>query len=107
MTIITDRIEDAVRCLQEGGVVAYPAEACFGLGCPPDDMEALTRIRRLKDRSENQGFILVADQLERLQPWLDWSALTSVQQQQVQDSWPGPVTWLVPASARAGAALQG
>ena len=87
--------------------MAYPAEACFGLGCHPEDQAALARIRRMKDRSEAQGFILVADQLQRLQPWLSWSKLTPQQQQQVEASWPGPVTWLVPASERSGPALRG
>ena len=96
-----------MRCLREGGVVAYPAEACFGLGCHPDAKEALQRIRQMKGRSEEQGFILVADRLQRLLPWLAWSTLTAQQQQQVEDSWPGPVTCLVPASERSDAALRG
>ena len=96
-----------MRCLREGGVVAYPAEACFGLGCHPDAQEALQRIRRMKARTQAQGFILVADRLQRLLPWLAWSTLTVQQQQRVRDSWPGPVTWLVPASKRSGAALRG
>lgn len=107
MTIRTDRVDEAARCLDDGGVVAYPAEACFGLGCHPDNLAALARIRQLKDRSERQGFILVSDELERLLPWLDWSALTAQQQRQIENSWPGPITWLVPASARSGAALRG
>lgn len=107
MTILTRRVDAAARCIRDGGVVAYPAEACFGLGCHPDAEQALERIRRLKDRSESQGFILVADRLQRLLPWLDWAALTGEQQQRVLESWPGPVTWLIPASGRSRSSLRG
>ena len=103
----SDKIAEAARCIREGGVVAYPAEACFGLGCHPDRTDALSRIRQMKSRKASQGFILVSDQLDRVLPWLDWEALTEAQRQRVTDSWPGPISWLIPASERSGAALRG
>ena len=97
----------AAAVVHQGGVLAYPAEACFGLGCAPDNLEGIERIREMKERLPEQGFILVADTLERLMPYLRWDALDQDQQAAVTASWPGPVTWLIPASERAGPALTG
>ena len=97
----------AAKAVRQGGVIAYPAEACFGLGCAPDNLEGIERIRTMKSRLPEQGFILVADSLEHLLPYILWDALEAAQQRAVQASWPGPVTWLIPASDRAGPALTG
>jgi len=97
----------AADVIQRGGVIAYPAEACFGLGCDPRNQQAIERIRKLKNRGAAQGFILVADTLDRLQPYLDWKALDVQQRLRISDSWPGPVSWLIPASSRAGPELTG
>src|SRR5690606_12386789 len=45
------RIRRAARCIRAGGVVAYPTEAVFGIGCLPDDDAALARVLRIKRRS--------------------------------------------------------
>ncbi len=102
-----DSIQVAAQILTQGGVIAYPAEACFGLGCDPHDKQAVARIRALKNRPPTQGFILVADRFDRLLPYLEWDTLDSSQQERIEASWPGPTTWLVPASSRAGAELTG
>ena len=53
-------ITDAVRVLQHGGVIAYPTEAVWGLGCDPFDEAAVTRLLALKQRPVDKGLILVA-----------------------------------------------
>jgi len=99
--------QTAADVIKQGGVIAYPAEACFGLGCDPRSQRAIKRIRKLKNRSADQGFILVADTLDRLLPYLDWKALDPQQQMHIIASWPGPISWLIPASSQAGPELTG
>jgi L-threonylcarbamoyladenylate synthase len=89
-------IEEAARIMRRGGVVAYPAEACFGLGCDPRDRRAAYRILALKGRALNQGLILVGASLYQLKPWLDPAAESLLEGP--RRTWPGPVTWVLPAA---------
>ncbi len=49
------QIEDAVAALRRGGVIAYPTEAVWGLGCDPDNDEAVTKLLHLKRRDPAKG----------------------------------------------------
>ena len=80
--------------MRQGGVIAYPTEAVWGLGCDPWNAHAVARLLDLKQRDPAKGLILVAGNLQQAQPWLQQLSIT--QQQKLKDSWPGPVTWLVP-----------
>ncbi|WP_034917427.1 L-threonylcarbamoyladenylate synthase type 1 TsaC [Erwinia sp. 9145] len=92
--------ESFVLCLEQlrqGGVIAYPTEAVFGLGCDPDSESAVMHLLRLKKRSIEKGLILIAADYQQLQPYLDDVGLTEQQKLRMFSSWPGPVTWVVPA----------
>ena len=81
--------------IHRGGVIAYPTEAVFGLGCDPLNPTAVQRLLNIKQRPMSKGLILIASRFEQLQPFiapLDNASLTLL-----QESWPGPITWLVPA----------
>ena len=91
---------DAARVLHAGGVVAYPTEAVWGLGCDPFDEAAVLRLLALKQREVEKGLILVAANLQQLDGLLDWDALPSDRAEAVYASWPGPHTWIVPATGR-------
>jgi L-threonylcarbamoyladenylate synthase len=97
ITTSTFRVRRAAGLLAGGGVVAYPTDAVYGLGCDPLDVAAVARILALKDRSPEKGLILVAADRDQLRPFVDIDA-PSVRER-IGDSWPGPVTWLVPALA--------
>lgn len=89
---------DALRAhLRRGGVIAYPTESCYGLGCDPRNPRALRRLIRLKGRNAAKGMLLVADHFKRLQPFI--RPLNAGDRARLQRSWPGPVTWVVPASS--------
>lgn len=84
------------RIMKQGGVIAYPTEAVWGLGCDPHNEKAVNAILALKQRSVDKGLIIVASSIEQLTPYL--SGLSDVHQQTLNDSWPGPYTWLVPVN---------
>ncbi len=86
----------AVSCLRSGGVVAYPTEAVWGLGCDPDDGDAVRRVLAIKRRPIHKGLILLADDFERLSDYLE--PLPDRLRQRVLETWPGPVTWLLPVA---------
>ena len=90
-------IKQGAQCLLEGGVIAYPTEAVYGLGCDPDNREAVFRILELKNRPASAGLILVADRLERFAPYI--GPVDEEARQRALSTWPGPVTWLFPRAA--------
>ena len=91
----------AARILRSGGVIAYPTEAVWGLGCDPRDESATLRLLALKQREVDKGLILIAADEAQLAPFVDFDALTDAQRAAVRATWPGPNTWIVPASADA------
>lgn len=88
------RIQWLAQCLYRGGVVAYPTEAVWGLGCDPFNEEAVQQLLALKDRPVEKGVILIAADISQIEPFI--SHLDDIQRQRLKNSWPGPVTWLVP-----------
>lgn len=98
-------LKGAADCLRNGGIVAYPTEAVWGLGCDPDDGEALARLIQLKLRDPAKGLILIAGDIAQLEPWL--AGISPAQREQLHSSWPGPFTWLVPDNGHAHALLRG
>ncbi len=62
------QVQQAARVVREGGVIAYPTEAVWGLGCDPWNEEAVDRLLALKERPMHKGLILVAEDIERLPP---------------------------------------
>jgi len=91
---------EAARILHRGGLVAYPTEAVWGLGCDPLDESAVARLLALKQRPVEKGLILIAGALAQFDGLLDWQALPTDRAEAVFASWPGPHTWIVPATAR-------
>lgn len=95
----------AARIIRAGGVVAYPTEAVFGLGCDPLNEIAVRRILELKNRPDDKGLILLAAQYSQLEPFLE--PLDTELYNRLSHSWPGPITWLVPARPWVSTLLRG
>ncbi|TYT25973.1 tRNA threonylcarbamoyladenosine biosynthesis protein RimN [Luteimonas viscosa] len=98
MTPVPD-LDAAVAALRRGGLIAYPTEGVWGLGCDPFDEAAVLRLLALKQRPVDKGLILVAGAPVQLDDLVDWSSLPPARRDEVQAAWPGPHTWVVPASA--------
>ncbi|RYE02183.1 MAG: tRNA threonylcarbamoyladenosine biosynthesis protein RimN [Sphingobacteriales bacterium] len=88
------RIQQSVRHLLAGGVLAYPTEAVWGLGFCLDDEAAVEQLLALKRRPVHKGLILVSGNPAHFAFLL--KRCTQEQQQRMLASWPGPNTWLVP-----------
>lgn len=92
------QLHNAARIIKAGGVIAYPTEAVFGLGCDPGNADAVFRLLDLKHRSQDKGLILIASEWQQLAGWLQ--TVPAELQRRLEKSWPGPVTWLIPAADR-------
>lgn len=94
--IISQYASDIANIIHRGGVVAYPTEAVFGLGCNPLDQQAVNRLLAIKNRSVDKGLILIASNLEQL------SAYIALPNERIRNTLlktsSKPITWLVPTS---------
>ena len=90
-----DTIKQATTTLLAGGVIAYPTEAVYGLGCDPFNEQAVRKLLFLKKRSPDKGLILIAHS------WQAVSHLVLPLPRKLLDrvlkTWPGPITWVFPA----------
>ncbi len=80
--------------LRRGGLVAYPTESCYGLGCDPDNRRAVQRILRLKRRPQNKGLILIASHYQQVARYLQ--PLTPAEQAKLQADGAQAITYLMP-----------
>jgi L-threonylcarbamoyladenylate synthase len=99
------RFERAVRTLAAGGLIAYPTEGVYGLGCLPGERHAVERLLCIKQRSWRKGLILIAADVAQLAP------LIVLPENELRDeilaSWPGPVTWILETQRGVPAWLDG
>ena len=56
--------------LKRGGLIAYPTEYCFGLGCDPRNRTAVKKLLRLKRRAQHKGLILIASRYQQVARYL-------------------------------------
>ena len=87
-------LQRGVDALSAGGVIAYPTEAVWGLGCDPFNEKAVMKLLEIKNRPVEKGLILIAASLDQLPELAE--SLTTEQLKTVSATWPGPVTWLLP-----------
>ena len=84
--------------VRSGGVIAYPTEYCFGLGCNPFNQKAVRKILHLKRRSWLEGVIIIAANFVQLKRLVDFDQIRDIDR--LKSVWPGPHTWLLPALPR-------
>lgn len=94
----------AVQILHQGGIIAYPTEAVYGLGCDPFNPTAVAKLCKIKQRSPSKGFILIAANWQQLEPLLQ--PIPEQRQDAIFATWPGPITWVFPAKPSVPSWLQ-
>lgn len=101
---LTTSVSDLADVLRQGGVIAYPTEAVWGLGCDPFNEQAVRRILELKSRPVEKGLILVAGKASHLQAWcntLDDKAATRLgSETEIPTSWVVPDNSIAPSWIR-------
>jgi L-threonylcarbamoyladenylate synthase len=90
-------IAEAVTALRAGGIIAYPTEAVYGLGCDPRDRDAVARLFALKQRPPGQGVLLIAADFPQVEKFI--GAVPDQAVARARATWPGPHTWVFPRSA--------
>ncbi len=98
-------IAEAANILRGGGIIAYPTETVYGLGCLPDNDDALQRLIDIKGRDADKGFILLAADAHQLTPYT--AILSDEQWQIIAERHERATTWTVPAAHDISALLTG
>jgi L-threonylcarbamoyladenylate synthase len=80
--------------LKRGGVIAYPTESCYGLGCDPANRKAVQRILKLKQRPQRKGLILIASSYQQVMRYVQ--PLSPADQSKAQNDGAQAVTYLMP-----------
>ncbi len=104
MAVILEQ-DAAVRVLQDGGVVACPTEGVWGLACCASNPQAVERVITLKARDARKGLILIGADIHQVTPLL--ATLEPAWRSRLQDGWPGPVTFVIPAARTVSPQLTG
>jgi L-threonylcarbamoyladenylate synthase len=99
------QLEQALQVLRNGGLIVYPTEGVYGLGCDAANESAVQRLLALKQRPESMGLISIIADLQQVEAWLD----TAYRDQwpKATETWPAPHTWLFPCDTAAPAWLTG
>jgi L-threonylcarbamoyladenylate synthase len=85
----------AAEIISRGGVIAYPTEAVYGLGCDPFNPEAIARLLHIKNRSADKGLILIAAEWKQVEYLI--KPINPKLLARILATWPGPTTWIFPA----------
>ncbi len=100
-------LQQAIEVLKEGGIVVFPTETAFGVGCRMDDEKAVRRLMKIRRREKGKSFLVLASSLQMAKKY--WQHLPVAVENLAQKFWPGPLTIvffckqkLVPRLVRAG-----
>jgi tRNA threonylcarbamoyl adenosine modification protein (Sua5/YciO/YrdC/YwlC family) len=96
-------LRQAVQILRGGGLIAYPTDSCYALGCHIGDVAALERIRRLREADRHHNFTLVCRDLAEV---AHFARVENWQFRLMKSATPGPFTFLLPATRETPRRLQ-
>ena len=85
-------IQRASDSLQMGGVIVYPTESMYGLGCDPFNALAVNKLLNIKNRSSDLGLILIISNWNQLTDLI--LPISDIKRQRIDKTWPGNHTWL-------------
>lgn len=92
-------LQKAVVILRQGGVIVFPTETTYGLGCDPRNASAVRRVFEIKGRDLRKPLLLVAGSWVQVERVAHLSANTK---RFVERHWPGPLTLILPVREEAG-----
>jgi L-threonylcarbamoyladenylate synthase len=95
----------AIKTLKSGGVIAYPSESVYGLGCNPYNLQAVSDLLSVKHRSYKKGLIILVSDIEQASSLIE--PLSTQQKQRIQNHHGRATTWLVNKSERTSPLLAG
>jgi tRNA threonylcarbamoyl adenosine modification protein (Sua5/YciO/YrdC/YwlC family) len=96
-------IRRGVEIIKGGGVIAYPTDSCYALGCHIGDKDALERVRRIRQADRNHHFTLVCRDVGEAARFV---RIDTPHFRLLKACTPGPFTFLLPATRETPRRLQ-
>ena len=93
----------AARALRSGGIIGYPTEGVYGLGCLPGDPAAVRRLLALKRRDPSKGLILIAADSAQFDAWIDGDDDCRLPEVDAER----PITWIVRPAESVSSLIRG
>ena len=91
-----EAIRTAGFLMKQGGVVVYPTETVYGLGCVPSDTDAAQKVCEIKQRADKPMPLICSD-IEAARKIVD---MNSAAEKLAKRFWPGPLTIVLPARVK-------
>ena len=88
-------IRQAAECLRRGGVICYPTDTVYGMGCDIEDQKAVKRIYQLKRRPKSKPFSFMCGDLKDISTYCH---VSNTAYRILKKNLPGPYTFVLPAS---------
>jgi len=88
-------LAQAVRILNDGGLIAYPTDSCFALGCGLGNAEGIERIKRIRRLNDKHHFTLIVDEFAKLGQFVE---MDNWKFRMVKAATPGPYTFILKAT---------
>jgi len=101
---MNNKINHAIKTLHEGGIIAYPTEGVYGLGCDPFNETAVLRLLKIKQRHINKGLILIASSWKQVENLIN---LDLKKYPVIKLKNQHPITWVFPATKKAPSWIMG
>jgi len=90
-------LKQAIEVLKAGGVIVFPTETSYGLGCDATNAKAVRLVFELKGRPEGKGTPLIVDSLATAEKW---GVFSGSAKKLAKMHWPGPLTLVVPVKGK-------
>ena len=92
-----EEIQKALEVLRKGGVILYPTDTVWGIGCDATDPEAVAKIYEIKRRSDSKSLVLLASDMDMISRYVKEVPEMAIQLVEVNDKpmtiiYPGAVT---------------
>ena len=88
-------IQQAIKIVKQGGIVIFPTDTAFGIGCRMDDEAAVKRLFSIRKRPETQATSVLISDLKMAEPYLE-QVSNEVIEQLMKPHWPGGLTIVLP-----------
>lgn len=94
---IDKQISSAITILNQGGIIVFPTDTAFGIGCRMDNEGAIKRLYKIRNRPQTQPTSILVSSYEMAERY--WTPLSDVVRRLVGDYWPGALTIIYTANA--------
>lgn len=95
MSDMDQRIQEAIKILKNGGIVIFPTDTAFGIGCRIDDVKAIERLFKIRKRPKNQAVPVLVDTVRMAQDYLLAIPKDAIDKL-IEPYWPGALTIVLP-----------